>query len=759
MTMKKVININFQGRVVPIEETAYELLKQYIESLRRYFANEDGRDEIINDIESRIAELFSERLKKGATCITDDDVNAVIAGMGRPEDLEAEAAEPGTTTNGSKKQQSSSSQQSSQQQSYTYATNVGRRLYRNADDKIIGGVASGLANYFNIDPVIMRIIFVVLLFFGGGFLLYIILWIVIPAKSLRTNITKRLYRSADSRVVGGVCAGLAAYFNTDVWIPRLVFALPLIIAIVSGPFGMWWNDWHVLEGPKILTGSLSGTLFVAYIILWIAVPVANTAAEKLEMKGEKVDVSSISKTVKEDLSNLKSKAQAWGQEVAQTAQQYGQSAGAQIKSYAAEAGPVARSAGNGIGHVIGVLFKAFFLFVAGCIAVALFGLLMAILFGGFAVFPLKNFILDGAWQNALAWISLICFLGVPVVALIIWLVRRIMGVRSKNHYLGFVFGGLWTIGLIATVFLAATVTKNYKSGSVKTENLSTFVQPAKNKLYVDVERSDLRYYGGDWFGIDWDDDWPFYGVNQDTLLINSVRVNIERSTDSAFHVEKVTFSRGRTPEQARTIGEKVKFEITQQDSVLVLPKGFPISSDEKFRGQSVLVVIKMPVGKRIELSSRLHQYSWFGIDNYRGRRWDGDWDNNFDRSYGWQSNVEYIMTPNGLERVDRLDPKELKKGNYKVKPENDESVDDNEEPRVIDRPERKQTDTNKGYRYKQDNKGDNKNDDKKDSTANNQSASVSHEKIIGEERESIAMKNKKHEPSLEGSLSVFSRLF
>src|SRR6058998_2544510 len=90
--MKKVININFQGRVVPIEETAYDILKQYVESLRRFFANEEGRDEIINDIEGRIAELFSETLKRGGTCITDDDVNAIIASMGRPEDFEAEEA-------------------------------------------------------------------------------------------------------------------------------------------------------------------------------------------------------------------------------------------------------------------------------------------------------------------------------------------------------------------------------------------------------------------------------------------------------------------------------------------------------------------------------------------------------------------------------------------------------------------------------------------------------------------------------------------
>src|SRR5947207_14259851 len=90
--MKKVINIKFQGRVIPIEETSYDILKQYVESLRRFFANEEGRDEIINDIEGRIAELFGETLKKGSTCITDEDVNAIINSMGRPEDFETEEA-------------------------------------------------------------------------------------------------------------------------------------------------------------------------------------------------------------------------------------------------------------------------------------------------------------------------------------------------------------------------------------------------------------------------------------------------------------------------------------------------------------------------------------------------------------------------------------------------------------------------------------------------------------------------------------------
>src|ERR1700741_2755653 len=98
--MKKVININFQGRVVPIEETAYDILKQYVESLRRFFANEEGKDEIINDIEGRIGELFGEQLKKGSACITDADVQTIIGSIGRPEDFEADDATSSKAANG-----------------------------------------------------------------------------------------------------------------------------------------------------------------------------------------------------------------------------------------------------------------------------------------------------------------------------------------------------------------------------------------------------------------------------------------------------------------------------------------------------------------------------------------------------------------------------------------------------------------------------------------------------------------------------------
>lgn len=720
--MKKVININFQGRVIPIEETAFEQLKQYIESLRRYFAQEEGRDEIINDIESRIAELFSERLKKGSVCITDEDVNSVIASMGRPEDFDADLDTAGTTSN-----QANSSGTGQQQQSQqtpppgsSYATGRGR-LYRNSDDKIIGGVASGLANYLGIDPVILRIVFVV--FFAALFWVYILLWIIVPSRSVQSNITKRLYRSADDKVIGGVCSGLAAYFKIDTWIPRLIFALPLLIGLVSGPFNILWNDdFDLWWGPKIITGSLGSTLLFTYIILWIAVPVAVTAAEKLEMRGEEVNLNSIRDTVNEERESFKSKAEKWGDEVKESAQQFGekarewgQEAGSRARQFASEAGPVAGRAASGVGHVIGVLFKAFFIFIAGAIAIALFAALMSLLFGGFATLPLKDFILDGFWETVLAWSSVLLVLGIPLIALVIWLIRRIAGVRSKNSYLGWIFGGLWTIGFISAIFLMASVSRNFKNSAGVKEQV-TIVQPSSSKFYVNVADDNDYYFGNSWFGID-RDEWPFYTVNADTVLLNMVRVDIAKSPDTGFHVVKLKTSHAKTVAEARENAEKINYEITQKDSLVLLPQGFGISRHEKWRNQQVRVAIYVPVGKRIELDHRISDFEWFDIRfNPRNGGYGIDYDDNRNRYHWLATGVEYIMTNDGPKRVDQLDPKELKSGRFKLKiRDKDNEVSIDVEGETGDQKENKQQneappvnkDSVGGYRYRRGN-NDNK---------------------------------------------------
>ena len=350
--MKKILNINLSGRVIPIEDTAYEKLQVYIESLRRYFNNEEGRDEIINDIESRVAELMNDKILKGATCITDADVDEIAASMGRPQDFEAEAAdetaEPKKNTT----------------QDYTYTEKrTKRRLYRDSSDKFIGGVCSGIANYLNADPAIVRILFAIITFggFGLGFLIYILLWIFVPDKDLEGFSGKRLYRNSDDKVIGGVAGGLSAYFNTRASTMRLIFAAPIILSIFLGFFkGFTWHyDFDFV--PNIVFGSLSGTFILAYVILWMVLPEARSDYEKMEMRGEKVDVNAIRQNVQDRAKEFGDEIKNAAQNISGKAKEFTNTRG---KEFAAEFSDRIKPVRRGLGHAIAVIFKAFFLFVA-----------------------------------------------------------------------------------------------------------------------------------------------------------------------------------------------------------------------------------------------------------------------------------------------------------------------------------------------------------------------------------------------------------
>lgn len=168
--MQRIIQINIVGRVVPIEEEAYQVLKNYIASLERQFAREMGKDDIIHDIENRIAELFFIRLNSGAPAIDKTDVQKVIDTLGAANELN-------DTTANAYARPVSNTEQTNQH----YAYEPARRLYRNPNDKVIGGVCSGVANYFDIDPVIVRLTFAVLFLAAGiGLLTYILAWVIIP---------------------------------------------------------------------------------------------------------------------------------------------------------------------------------------------------------------------------------------------------------------------------------------------------------------------------------------------------------------------------------------------------------------------------------------------------------------------------------------------------------------------------------------------------------------------------------------------------
>ena len=177
--MNKTVNINLAGIFFHIDEDAYLKLQRYLEAIKRSFTDSQGQSEIISDIENRIAELFSERVQNEKQVIRIKEVDDVITIMGQPEDYlvddEIFEDEPKPSY-----QRSSSSRSSSS-----------KKFYRDTDNSYIGGVSSGLAHYFGIDPIWIRLIWVILIFGAGtGVLLYILLWVLVPeAKTTSEKIT------------------------------------------------------------------------------------------------------------------------------------------------------------------------------------------------------------------------------------------------------------------------------------------------------------------------------------------------------------------------------------------------------------------------------------------------------------------------------------------------------------------------------------------------------------------------------------------
>ncbi|RLD61769.1 MAG: hypothetical protein DRJ05_01845, partial [Bacteroidetes bacterium] len=191
--MKKTFTVNVNGIVFHIDEDAYNVLNDYLSSIKKHFSKTEGRDEIISDIEARIAEMLQENINGKNQVITIEHIEKVIEVIGLPSEFEGEDAYEDNNKSKSK------------------------RLYRDPDNTMIAGVCSGLGNYFQADPVWFRLIFVLAVVFGVG------------------------------------------------------------------------------------------TGLIVYLILWIVVPEAKTTAEKLEMKGEKVNLSNIESSIKEELDKLKDK--------------------------------------------------------------------------------------------------------------------------------------------------------------------------------------------------------------------------------------------------------------------------------------------------------------------------------------------------------------------------------------------------------------------------------------------------------------------
>ena len=512
----------------------------------------------------------------------------------------------------------------------------------------------------NVDPTVVRLLFAIITFggFGLGFLLYILLWIILPSSRVESYAGKRFFRNPDDQILGGVCGGLAAYFNKSASTIRLIFAAPLllniVISVLNGIFNAADLDFGVVD---IAFGSLTSTFIIAYIVLWIVLPLARTPYDKMEMRGERIDVNRIKQNVQEGMGDFKTRAKDWGEEVksaaqrmSDRAQQFSRTQGA---DFASDFRQAARPVGSGLGHAIGVLFKAFFLFIAGVIAFALFVAVLVFTFGGLMP-PINTFLIDGVWQKTFMWGTIVLFLAVPLIGIITWIIRRVMNVRSQNSYLGWIFGGLWTLGWLSMALFVSSLVKDFR----RTEQVETEInlgRPAMNKIVVKVPDAPILYSGNiGWLDMDGGEGWD---ITDDSLKLSNVRVTVEKSDDSLYHVTLRRMSDGSSRAIALQRAEKISYSVTSADSVLSLASGFGLGKGDKYRDQKVMVEIKIPVGKQIRFDQSVaDKLNFYDIRisendnrnrrrNWNRRNWDIEWNNNW--YYDWKPDTDYYMTTDG----------------------------------------------------------------------------------------------------------------
>jgi len=256
--MKKTFTINLGYSIFNIEENAYDILNRYLNSIKAYFSSIDNDSEIIKDFELRIAENFLSKISSSKQCINLNDVKEMIEIMGSLDDFKEIHKE---TKSDSPKEDKKSG-----------------KLYRDSSNRIISGVCSGIAEYFHIDPIIIRTLFFIAV--PLNIIVYIIFWIGIPSKDFDPNLRKKLYRDKENGVFGGVSKGLSNYLKIDVNIIRIVFVVSLF-------FGG------------------AGLLF--YLLLWFFTKEAKTIGEKMNMSGFNVNLSNLEDFIKKKTTNVNDK--------------------------------------------------------------------------------------------------------------------------------------------------------------------------------------------------------------------------------------------------------------------------------------------------------------------------------------------------------------------------------------------------------------------------------------------------------------------
>ncbi|NDE09462.1 MAG: hypothetical protein EBZ95_02725, partial [Chitinophagia bacterium] len=376
--------------------------------------------------------------------------------------------------------------------------------------------------------------------------------------------------------------------------------------------------------------------------------------EKLEMKGEKVDLHSIKNSVVGEMKEVQQRAEKFSKEATSLAEEKRKTIGPEVTN-------LLTKFAISLADIIALLVKAFVYFIIGCFAFALVIALFAFAIFSIGVFPLKDFLLAEGWQNIFAWGTLVLFIAVPVIGIITWIIRRLAKMKSNRSVLRFTFIGLWVIGWVCFISLLSGVVRDFRSTNNLYEQEIYLPNPLVNKLEITSQTLQNKYNRNKFFHLS-----PFenIGLEDDTLFIKNIEIKILKSKNDSFRVTMVKLANGRNRRVADTIANLINFNLLQKDSVLQLDKGIGITQKNKFRNQGIIITLYVPVGKRIKIDRSLN---WNNTTLHFDNSADDDWGIllNDNEERGWRQNVEYIMNPDGLYTLDGEPADDRKTGGKK----------------------------------------------------------------------------------------------
>lgn len=474
--MDKTYNISLGGFAFMIDEVAYNSLKRYLSDIKVSLRNSPGVDEIIYDVEYRMAELLRQKMM-GREVVNPSDVAFLVETMGQPEDFYNEEFlddEPSAGSGGRTNTKSG----------------IGvKKLFRDPDDKMLGGVCSGLAHYIGVDAVWVRLFFVLM--------------------------------------------------------PFLDF---------------------------IFLGVSTSMLIFTYIILWLIIPLAKTTSDKLQMRGEPVNVDSIKDFFGNSPENIRES----------------------VKDFGNDARRVAQNSGSVIGDVLKLLVKimaAIFIFFLFMIALTLLIAFMVAIFGiGIAGFSLNSYLpylFEGSWEQIVTYISLALVMIIPAVVLVLIAVRLISSRYKVPRFIAFTLPILWILGVFGLIGVSVyTLTEFQRTSSItETVNIPT------NANTIIVQRDDDS---GD---FDFDDTFQIkdghFAVPVDDDL------TLKKSTTGHAYIELKISGKGRTEAKAANNLKGANYNYTVEDSLIRLDNFLFLKEGQRWRKQNVKTTVYLPEGKNI----------------------------------------------------------------------------------------------------------------------------------------------------------------